>query len=421
MSEPPAHWRVLPLSKIAEIQTGIAKNARAPGGATLPYLRVANVQDGHFDLAEVKTISISPDQVDRYRLRPGDVLLTEGGDYDKLGRGHVWRGEIDPCLHQNHVFCVRANTRLLLPEFLAALTSSDYGRDYFLGAAKQTTNLASINKKQLSAFPCLVPPLVEQRRIVAALSSVDRVIQATSAMVRTLARVATRLVEDLVGGAEAKWPSRPVEELLVEPLANGKSPKEQPGVVGYPSLSLSSVRDGRIDFSPEHLKCVPLCAEDAARFVLRLGDLLVVRGNGNPDLVGRCGAVCDTPPTGCIFPDLLIRLRIDPSVFVPGFVVATWNSSVVRRQIVDRAKTTNGIFKINQDDVRAIALPIPPREEQLRLVTCLVDIAGRVALERRALGTVMRVKRGLIGDLLAGRRQVRLASDEPEPGEVVSA
>src|SRR3546814_17828054 len=93
------------------VQTGIAKGKAINGAAiTLPYLRVANVQDGHVDLSVIKTITLKPSEVDRYSLRKGDVLFTEGGDFDKLGRGTVWNGEIKPCLHQNHVFAVRPNT-----------------------------------------------------------------------------------------------------------------------------------------------------------------------------------------------------------------------------------------------------------------------------------------------------------------------
>jgi len=105
----PAHWEVTRLKFIAHVQTGVAKGKDNTGQQTImvPYLRVANVQDGYLDLDEVATIEIPADDLPRYRLRAGDVLMNEGGDFDKLGRGHVWDGSIDPCIHQNHVFAVR--------------------------------------------------------------------------------------------------------------------------------------------------------------------------------------------------------------------------------------------------------------------------------------------------------------------------
>lgn len=160
------NWPIVPLREVAEVRTGVAKGKkglRQP--VQLPYLRVANVQDGHIDLTDIKTIEVEATQVERYALREGDVLMTEGGDFDKLGRGDVWEEQISPCLHQNHVFAVRPAPEMLNPYYLAALAASDYGRQYFLSCAKRTTNLASINSTQLKMFPVLLPPLAAQEHI----------------------------------------------------------------------------------------------------------------------------------------------------------------------------------------------------------------------------------------------------------------
>jgi len=156
------------LSTLAEVRTGVAKGRRfKPNEATLelPYLRVANVQAGYLDLSALKTIRVRSDEIPRYRLQAGDVLLTEGGDFDKLGRGTVWRGEVEECLHQNHVFAVRTGEQLI-PEFLELAAGSLYGRRYFLSCSKQTTNLASINSSQLKAFPVPNPPVDRQAELV---------------------------------------------------------------------------------------------------------------------------------------------------------------------------------------------------------------------------------------------------------------
>src|ERR1019366_5284521 len=104
----PKTWRATTLELHAEVRTGIAKGKKGrKSPVSLPYLRVANVQDGYLSLIEIKTIDVEKKDAERYRLQDGDVLLTEGGDFDKLGRGAVWRGEIPYCLHQNHIFSVR--------------------------------------------------------------------------------------------------------------------------------------------------------------------------------------------------------------------------------------------------------------------------------------------------------------------------
>lgn len=200
IGEIPEEWEVVRLSSVGHLQTGLAKGKAVASGVDLPYLRVANVQDGRVDLGEVKTITVEEKSIDRYRLRPGDVLFTEGGDADKLGRGCVWRGQIDPCLHQNHVFAVRPQTQRLLPEFLSYWAASPRGKSYFLDCAKQTTNLASINSTQLKALPVPLPRLPEQSAIVEALGSVEGRLRAEDAVVHGMRAAKSALMSVLLTG-----------------------------------------------------------------------------------------------------------------------------------------------------------------------------------------------------------------------------
>jgi type I restriction enzyme, S subunit len=132
----------------------------------LPYLRVANVQEGRLDLSEIKVVEALPADLEKYRLEPGDVLLTEGGDYDKLGRGALWEGQVNDCIHQNHIFRVRVDRQQLLPVFFANYLQTAYAKAYFLRCAKKTTNLATINMRQLRALPVPLPSIREQQEFV---------------------------------------------------------------------------------------------------------------------------------------------------------------------------------------------------------------------------------------------------------------
>lgn len=181
IGEVPEEWDVVRLDSSAVVQTGVAKGKSVDDGVELPYLRVANVQDGFVDLTEMKSILVERSSVDRFRLREGDVLFTEGGDADKLGRGCVWRGQIDPCLHQNHVFAVRPDAQRLRPEFLALWAASSRGKAYFLDCAKQTTNLASINSTQLKALPVPLPSAEVQDEVISVISSISNRVDAERA------------------------------------------------------------------------------------------------------------------------------------------------------------------------------------------------------------------------------------------------
>jgi type I restriction enzyme S subunit len=175
------------LGDIADIRAGVTLG-RSLNGLTVnvPYLRVANVQDGFFKLSEIKTVAVFEHEVAKWRLQKGDILLTEGGDWDKLGRGAVWNDEIPNCIHQNHIFRLRVNPLEFLPEFLASYIGSPIGKTYFQLSSKQTTNLASINQKQLKDF--LIPQLtIEQQadcleeisRVKSQISALEQLQEAT--------------------------------------------------------------------------------------------------------------------------------------------------------------------------------------------------------------------------------------------------
>jgi type I restriction enzyme, S subunit len=172
----PKTWTEVSLADCAIVQTGAAKGRKFADAEVInvPYLRVANVQDGFLDLTEMKNIEIRKSELERYRLLDGDVVLTEGGDFDKLGRGFIWRAQLPLCVHQNHVFAVRPDRSRLLPEYFAYLAQSHYGKSYFLKVAHKTTNLACINSAKLKAFPVLLPTLEEQGEIVTILDAIDR-------------------------------------------------------------------------------------------------------------------------------------------------------------------------------------------------------------------------------------------------------
>jgi type I restriction enzyme S subunit len=194
-------WDVCVLDDVAEVRSGIAKNdnRRSRGAQFVHYLRVANVQDGYLDLSEVSQIPVNGEELERYRLASGDVLMNEGGDLDKLGRGTMWRGEYDPCVHQNHVFAVRCGSRMR-PEFLNVWTGSSAARRYFMVAGKQTTNLASINKTSLGRLPVVVPAREEQNAIVAILAEHERRASSETTSLAKLRLLKQGLMDDLLTG-----------------------------------------------------------------------------------------------------------------------------------------------------------------------------------------------------------------------------
>ena len=198
----PREWEVKPLGVQAEIVSGVTLGSKSEisDGVGVPYLRVANVQDGYFDLKEVKTIHVSRLQFEKLQLKFGDVLMNEGGDFDKLGRGSVWQEEIKPCIHQNHVFRVRPRDGELRSHFLAFWSQSGMGKKYFVMSSKQSTNLASINSTQLNRFPVALPSSVEQERIEERIMALNGHVDSLGQELAKLRQQKHGLMQDLLTG-----------------------------------------------------------------------------------------------------------------------------------------------------------------------------------------------------------------------------
>lgn len=165
--EVPEGWVWCRLGQVLEIVSGVQKGkAYQVNTFEIPYLRVANVQRGWLELHEIKTIPVSQDDFERLLLKKRDILMTEGGDPDKLGRCAIWNEEIETCVHQNHIF----RGRIILPEqnefYLMSLLNSPYAIKYFLRKFKQMTNLASVSKSDLSNLPIPLPPISIQNLIL---------------------------------------------------------------------------------------------------------------------------------------------------------------------------------------------------------------------------------------------------------------
>ncbi len=230
MKEVPENWDLVSLKRISEIQTGLTLGKGYEGALIeRPYLRVANVQDGHLNLEDITTIEIPLDIALRVELRPDDVLMTEGGDLDKLGRGTIWHGEIPECLHQNHIFAIRCFAHKLRPAFLAYLTASQYGRDYFEATGKRTTNLANTNATKVGLSPVPRPSVDEQNRIChfldTKLREIAQIVGGIEAQIATLHDYRKSLIHECITG------QRRISEVDVERARRGEDKPRVPSTV----------------------------------------------------------------------------------------------------------------------------------------------------------------------------------------------
>lgn len=165
-----------------------------------------------------------------------------------------------------------------------------------------------------------------------------------------------------------------LKSVLAEPLSNGRSVPSRPG--GFPVLRLTAIKNGSID-AGEH-KPGDWTAQEAERWVAKAGDFLLSRGNGSLKLLGAGGLVRERPRVDVAFPDTMIRVTVDQSIVSPEYLTLVWQSPGVRRQIETNARTTAGIYKINQTHVGQVRLPLPPIGEQRQIVEIIEDHLSRL-------------------------------------------
>ncbi|WP_436395641.1 restriction endonuclease subunit S [Acidithiobacillus ferriphilus] len=389
----PAQWSKVPLYQVANVQTGLSKSQNRTGPSVLrPYLRVANVQDGYLDLTDIKEIEVPASQVERFCLRNGDVLLTEGGDFDKLGRGSIWNGEIPDCVHQNHVFAVRVVDRaVLLPEFLACEIQSSRAKNYFLSCAKQTTNLASINSSQIKELPVLVPPLAEQRAIINASAAWDTAIQKTEQLIAAKAKRKAGLMAELLTGRQrvarfqTEWRSWHLGELFQERVENNRNDLPLLSITREEGVVPRNGLERKDTSSEDKSKYLRICPGDIGYNTMRMwqGVSALSRHEG---IVSPAYTVCiPGPEIDGRFASYLFKLPEVIHLFYrysQGLTSDTWN--------------------LKFHHFAAIRVRIPEPEEQIAIASILSILDEGLALLKLQREALTQQKRGLMQKLLTG-------------------
>jgi len=419
----PKGWKKVPLHQVAEVRTGLAKGKvgqRDP--VSVPYLRVANVQDGHFDLSEVKTIVVERGDIDRYSLRRGDVLMTEGGDFDKLGRGAVWMEQINPCLHQNHVFVVRPDARVLNPDYLSALSASSYGRAYFLTCAKRSTNLASINSSQLKAFPVVMPDLEEQVAMTRIMRCWDDAIRTAECLVEN-SRTQTKLqTQQLVLGRQRLNRFSTSHELSKS--RSGLFPTDW-ARASIGSIAHESTKKNKADELLPVLSCTKHSGLVSSLQYFK--KRVFSKDTTSYKFVPRSSFAYATnhiDERSIGYQDLYENALISPM-----YTVFSTTEKVVDRYIykllktehyrqIFAAKTNASVDRrgsLRWSDFKSIEIPLPSLEEQLEIARVIAISEMETEIFGRQLDRLKREKEALVQDLLTGKRRVRLPGSTSIP------
>jgi type I restriction enzyme S subunit len=289
-------------------------------------------------------------------IKPGQVLFGKRRAYQRKVAVADFSGV---CSGDIYVF-ESMDANVLLPELLPFICQTDAFFDHAVGTSAGSLSPRT-NWTSLADFEFALPPMEEQQRMVSVLGALEENLAAIAVALASVVALELSRLEDVLDSVPVER-LVPVGQLVTTAPRNGFSPKVNADERGYPTLSISAVRDGRI-VTEGNIKYAEITDEQAVAFELKANDVLVVRGNGNKLLSGKCGLV-DVVPKGCFYPDLLIRLKFDVEVIRPEFATLQWNTPSAHKRLISRAKSTNGIWKINGSDIRQHTLKVPSTEEQ---------------------------------------------------------
>jgi len=341
----------------------------------------------------------TPDKVEAQKLRfqRGDVIFGRRRAYQKKVALAEFEG-----ICSAHALVLRARPDDVYPDFLPVFLSSDYFLDRAINISVGSLS-PTVNWRDLKVQEFELPPLDEQKRIADLLWSIERhrrAVRDNTARLRVLKSVWFE-AKLLSGMSERGWTAQPVPKLLTLGPTNGKSAPPNDEERGVPTLSISAIREGRVLGGPA-VKYIDVDPADVANFVIESGDFLVVRGNGNKQLTGLGGLASGGLPDGCVYPDLLIRLRFDRDIVLPEFGAVQWNSGSAHRELIKKAKSTNGIWKINGKDIKSHRLVVPPLQDQVELLKELAAFDEALQSSRAEAEALDALRSSLLVDVFGG-------------------
>jgi type I restriction enzyme S subunit len=319
--------------------------------------------------------------------------MTEGGDLDKLGRGTVWNGEIENCLHQNHVFAVRPDPGKLMPEYLALITRSSYARAYFESTGTKTTNLASTSSSKIRDFRIPFVNLDEQQRIVnfldAETARIDGLTATRSAQITTLDELELASIGEQLFAAEKTGPVYAYFDVLLGKMLNAE---RSSGDNQHPYLRNANVHWYEID--TEDMATMTFEASERLRYGVQAGDLLVCEGGAG---VAEA-AVWDGRIASCYYQKSLHRVRARGHVPVEWLMY--WLRYTKALGVFNAEGNLATIPHLTGEQLAEHRIPVPE------------DGGQRVAELKSEIATIRETQRKMAAanDLLAERRQALITA-----------
>ena len=391
------------------------------------------VRSGGVDLDGVKLVPRSFfERMNKGHLASGDVLINkDGAQTGKVGIYFPTDNSLS-CINE-HLFLIRGKMEEIEQRFLYySLLSQSV--QIQIQAQISGSAQPGLKSKFLSGVIGNIPAtLPEQTKIADILSTVDRAIEQTEALIAKQQRIKKGLMQDLLtrgidehgnlrseqthefkdsplGRIPVEWEATSVSSVLAQLPKNGYSPVESSNWNGVYMLGLGCLTvDG---FKPNQLKYAPITDRRIEAVLLLQGDFLISRSNTRA-LVGLVGIFRDVG-VPCIYPDLMVRLRFDLEVSV-DYMEQVFMSPAIRRQIENAATGTSGsMVKISAVLIKELLFSEPSLKEQLAILSILQSKTEDIRKTRASSKKLRSLKTALMQDLLTGKKRVTTLLNDTE-------
>jgi type I restriction enzyme S subunit len=409
-------WPLRPLGELFEIGAGKTMSAAGRDGKDkTPFLRTSNVLWDEIELTTVDEMAIPKHELQVKLLRPGDLLVCEGGE---IGRAAIWNGEAEVMSFQNHLHRLRPLVDDVEPRFYVYFLQSAFTQlGIFEGAANNTT-IPNLSRNRLAALDVPHPRLGEQQAIVAALARVreaTRLHDRSTELAQELKRAAMRelFTHGLRGEAQKETDIGPVSAswsvvdfgTVREQLQYGTSSRCTYELTEFPVLRIPNIEPGRVN--AKDLKFGTLSPSEAARFKLKDGDLIFIRTNGVIERLGTC-AVFGGEPRNALFASYLIRARLRLEKIDPHFASYFFGSELGTSIVIGRATpASDGKYNLNTGTIDSLPIPLPPMlEEQREIVGILDAIDRKIDLHQEKRAVLDELFKALLHKLMTGEIRV---------------
>lgn len=370
-------WEVKKLGDVCISDLGKTLNKSKDTGLLLPYLCSINVQWNKIDLSTQKEALFEENDIKKYSVKKGDLLVCEGGD---IGRAAIWSEDYS-MLYQNALHRIRLDKNIIAEYVLYFLWQLKRKGVLDKRYAKGVT-IKHLVKSSLLSINIPVPPLQIQQQIVEEFDRLTSIIEKQKKQLEELDNLAQAIFYDMFGDPivnEKGWSIKKIKDISLSVNYGTSSPSTEDGKYKYLRMNNITAK-GTIDLSS--IKYINVPPEDLEKYVVRKGDILFNRTNSK-ELVGKTALY--TFEEDMIIAGYIIRLKVIDSIALPIFLSSYLNTSCIKEYFRSIAKGAVNQSNINSKQLLSTSVFIPPLPLQQQFASKIEAIEKQKELIKKSI------------------------------------